>query len=614
MVGRNDVLVGVGGEGGISYNGTIFPDVGGYLPIIEQGMTTVGYCRYRQAIPVGKGGQLDIDTNYGILKAFLPQGKRRYVPIRQPTAQQVLINVISEGPTTVFLIGAHTNFALFLMHNPHLKKNVEHIYIMGGGVRSSNPTGCCPTNATTTCRPEQCGDPGNLFTDYTSNPYAEFNMFVDPFAAYQVIHSGIPITLVPLDATNSIPITKEFFKEFELNQKTYEAQYCFKSLKMTRDTYFMWDSFMAGVAVSIMSKPYNSDGENEFAEMKYMNITVRTSNKPYGINDGSNPLFDERNVPKFGLTKDGVHSGHVQRSVRDPFCLVKNGKGKCQDGYTEEVTGKEGVRVLVATRAKPNKDPNSFESSSSIRRVNLTTQFPHYKEVLYKPDFRGKKIGKPIVFDMDMSVGDFLALFYLLEVPVEVLNLKQAIPHGSGGLLDSDTLYGLARALPRSPRRYTAENSVEFGAPRNTENPTLRQPLALEIWENVTKTMNQGTKITILTSGPLTTLSQILSSDNDTASKIQDVFVLGENVFEIPWNNKQDDFNMFLDPLSAKMVFESKLPITLITSEAQQKASKFSIILERLSSKNTTAESSFIQLLISRLISLQKEHHQYKHV
>jgi len=28
-----------------------------------------------------------------------------------------------------------------------------------------------------------------------------------------------------------------------------------------------------------------------------------------------------------------------------------------------------------------------------------------------------------------------------------------AIPHGSGGFIDSDTLYGLAWSLPRSPRR-----------------------------------------------------------------------------------------------------------------------------------------------------------------
>lgn len=28
------------------------------------------------------------------------------------------------------------------------------------------------------------------------------------------------------------------------------------------------------------------------------------------------------------------------------------------------------------------------------------------------------------MFDMDMSTGDFLALFYLLKVPVETINLK----------------------------------------------------------------------------------------------------------------------------------------------------------------------------------------------
>lgn len=94
----------------------------------------------------------------------------------------------------------------------------------------------------------------------------------------------------------------------------------------------MWDSFTSGVAVSIMrNKAQNySNGENEFAEMEYMNITVVTSNKPYGISDGSNPFFDARKVPKFNLKKNGVHSGHVQTGLRDPFCVVKNGKGKCK--------------------------------------------------------------------------------------------------------------------------------------------------------------------------------------------------------------------------------------------------------------------------------------------
>lgn len=95
-------------------------------------------------------------------------------------------------------------------------------------------------------------------------------------------------------------------------------------------SYFMWDSFLSGVATSIMRKPHNHQGENEFAEMEFMNITVVTSNDPYGASDGSNPFFDGRKTPKFNLKKSGVHSGHVQTGLRDPFCLVKNGKGRCK--------------------------------------------------------------------------------------------------------------------------------------------------------------------------------------------------------------------------------------------------------------------------------------------
>jgi inosine-uridine nucleoside N-ribohydrolase len=126
---------------------------------------------------------------------MLKQGSRRYVPLVQPTVQQMMIDTISDGPTTVILLGAHTNFAIFLMTCPELKKNVEHIYVMGGGVRSKNPVGCC-LKSSTSCEPSgQCGVVGNLFTGYMSNPYAEFNIFVDPFAAYQV-HSDFLFELI----------------------------------------------------------------------------------------------------------------------------------------------------------------------------------------------------------------------------------------------------------------------------------------------------------------------------------------------------------------------------------------------------------------------------------
>ncbi|CAD6333852.1 unnamed protein product [Miscanthus lutarioriparius] len=663
MMGRDDILVGIGGDGGISDSGTIYPNVGGYLPLIDQGMTTVGGCRYRQAIPQGGSGRLDKDTKLWIEKGI---------------------------PST----GSHTNFAIFLMTYPHLKKNVEHIYIMGGGVRSKNPTGCCPKNATKSCTPQQCGDHGNLFTCYATNPNAEFNIFGDPFSAYQVFHSGISITLVPLDATNTIPINEEFFYEFQRHQSTYEAQYLFKALKMARDTwfndqfytsYFMRDSFTAGVAISSMRNDKNGKFGNDFAQVEYMNVTVITSNKPYGVHDGSNPLFKGRGTPNLVLKEMEFIAVMFKLELLIAFAASRE-VIKEDDGYTKEVSGPEAVHIRVATGAKPNVDKyspldreffKSFLEALNLREnsdsFNFMAQFPFYREILYKLDFKNKKIGPPVIFDMDMSPGDFISLIYLLKAPIEVIDLKgilvsgngwahiasidiiydilhmmgrddipvgrgntnalgtpilgcnyaSIIPQGSGGLIDSDTLYGLPRSLPRSPRRYTAENSVKYGAPRNTDHPELRQPLAFEVWQSIKEQLPPSEKITILTSGPLTNLANIMLSDRNTSSVIEKVYVVGGhirgendskgNVFTVP-SNRYAEFNMFLDPLAAKTVLESSLDITLIPLMSQRKAASFKSILHALKHTDHTQESSFVHRLLFLLHELQQKHRLYHHM
>uniref|UniRef100_A0A0E0L2F1 Inosine/uridine-preferring nucleoside hydrolase domain-containing protein n=1 Tax=Oryza punctata TaxID=4537 RepID=A0A0E0L2F1_ORYPU len=655
MMGRDDIPIGVGGDGGVSDSGALRPDVGGYLPLIDQGTSTAGGCRYRQAIPAGRGGRLDVDTNSGVRRGFLPQGGRRYRPVTQLTAQRVMADTVSEGPTTILLFGAHTNLALLLMAHPRLGRNIDRVYVSGGAVRAADPA-------------------GNLFTAFATNPFAEFNIFGDPFAAYQVIHSGIPITMIPLDATNTISVTEEFVSELQQRQQTYEAQYCFQSLEKS---YYMWDSFAAGVALSSMRNG-EVDGENEFSELEYMNITVITSNKPYGKHDGSNPFFDGRATPKLGLKEGGVHSGHVQTGIRDSFCLVPgSNRGRCEDGYTREISGPEGVRVRIATRAKPNTDKNSSlekEFSKSFLEVlnrpeqtglfNISTQFPYYREVLYKPVFRNVGRGKPVIFDMDMSPGDFVSLIYLLKTPIEVIDLKAvlvngngwaniasidivydilhmmgrddipvglgnttalgiptlscnnsyAIPHGSGGFIDSDTLYGLARSLPRSPRRY---------APESLDQPEDRQPLALDVWQSVRKQLDPSEQITVLTNGPLTNMANISLSDRDASSVIERVYVVGGlikdggdengNLFTVP-SNKHAEFNMFLDPLAAKTVLESDLKITLIPLTAQRKAASFRAVLTALEDIQHTHESKFVHELLSLLQELQMKQKLYHHL
>lgn len=58
--------------------------------------------------------------------------------------------------------------------------------------------------------------------------------------------------------------------------------------------------------------------------------------------------------------------------------------------------------------------------------------------------------------DIPIGLGDMFAVNQSDPTlsAVGYCKYNKAIPHGSGGFLDSDTLYGLARDLPRSPRRY----------------------------------------------------------------------------------------------------------------------------------------------------------------
>ncbi|KAM0948563.1 putative inosine/uridine-preferring nucleoside hydrolase domain, ribonucleoside hydrolase [Dioscorea sansibarensis] len=291
-------------------------------------------------------------------------------------------------------------------------------------------------------------------------------------------------------------------------------------------------------------------------------------------------------------------------------------------------------------------------------RFNHTSQLPYQREILHKPSYKHKVLGKPVVFDMDMSVGDLVALIYLLKVPVEEINIKgilvngngwanaatvdivydvlhmmgrddipvglgsftalgtpthsckyvKSIPHGSGGLIDSDTLFGLARNLPQSPRRYTVEDD--------------RQPSAMEVWQMISRSIDQNNTINILTNGPLTNIANIILSDENASSVIQRIYILGGhiiedqekgNVFTNP-SNEYAEFNMFLDPLAAKTVIESKLDVTLIPLDAQRKVTSFGLILKQLQQKLKTSESVFVHHLLSRLHNLKKRHKAYNHM
>eukprot|EP00760_Papus_ankaliazontas_P017542 PhM_4_TR1730/c0_g1_i2/m.86887 len=147
-------------------------------------------CKFVDAIPIGgpgnwggNGGRFAISMLYG-MAAKLPRSPHPWEPSDLGAVDKIVAAIENSPGSQVRLLslGGLTTFATLLREHPELKPRIEAIYVMGGAVDHK----------------------GNLFSVPT-NTVAEFNIYVDPDAADFVFRSGVPIYLVPLDATNRVP-------------------------------------------------------------------------------------------------------------------------------------------------------------------------------------------------------------------------------------------------------------------------------------------------------------------------------------------------------------------------------------------------------------------------
>lgn len=110
-----------------------------------------------------------------------------------PPAHRQLADWLGSAPAPVTLLftGPLTNLAWCLEHHPELESAIAEVVLMGGAFD-------VPGNV------DQKGHDGT----------AEWNIFWDPEATMKVFASTVPITLVPLDVTNQVPVTLEFTRSF----------------------------------------------------------------------------------------------------------------------------------------------------------------------------------------------------------------------------------------------------------------------------------------------------------------------------------------------------------------------------------------------------------------
>ncbi|MFO1540077.1 MAG: nucleoside hydrolase [Chloroflexota bacterium] len=156
----------------------------------------------------------------------------------QPDGARVLAEALaaSPQPVSILALGPLTTIATVLDASPELIGKVARIVVMGGALDV----------------------PGNIrvpgFTDAMANTRAEWNVFVDPVAFDVVLASGIPFTLVPLDATNTMLLRDRFTDALAARVADGSPAAALVAAMLGRidyasyGEYYHWDPFAALVA------------------------------------------------------------------------------------------------------------------------------------------------------------------------------------------------------------------------------------------------------------------------------------------------------------------------------------------------------------------------------
>jgi len=153
----------------------------------------------RSDIPIGAGSELPLEGTTAFPTPWraatgefwgieLPEVPNPTVP---HDAAELIVDVLntSTEPVTIFVSGTLTNLAQALRIQPSIKYKIKSVEIMGGALFIH----------------------GNIASDWheATNETAEWNIFVDPVAAAEILSADVPINLTPLDATNQVVWTPQ---------------------------------------------------------------------------------------------------------------------------------------------------------------------------------------------------------------------------------------------------------------------------------------------------------------------------------------------------------------------------------------------------------------------
>jgi inosine-uridine nucleoside N-ribohydrolase len=166
----------------------------------------------------------------------LPETSR--TPESRDAADYLLKRLLDAAhPVQVLALGPLTNLAEVFAHTPRAARTGRQLVILGGAIGVS-------------------GDLGDGGFFQTKNVSAEWNFFLDHAAAKIVFTSGATIRLIPLDATQQVPMDMALFEQIKSRASSPLARFVAEALGTKSDMIRQGFYFArAPLAAAAMANP-----------------------------------------------------------------------------------------------------------------------------------------------------------------------------------------------------------------------------------------------------------------------------------------------------------------------------------------------------------------------
>ena len=221
---------------------------------------------------------------------------------------------------------------------------------------------------------------------------------------------------------------------------------------------------------------------------------------------------------------------------------------------------------------------------------------------------------RKIIIDTDPGQDDAAAIFLALgspeeidvlgittvagNVPLELTSKNARIVCEWAGRPDVKVFAGCDQPMTRP--LVTAEH---VHGKTGLDGPALHEPqMELQTQHAVdfiVETLRNAPaeSVTLCTLGPLTNIGQAFKKAPDVIERVQEIVLMGGAYFEVGNITPAAEFNIYVDPEAAEIVFKSGRPITVMPLDVTHKALTTAPRIQALRDLNTTAGTAMAEMV-----------------